>query len=299
MAPIDLALLRPAVLVHRGGSFSAAAEQLRVPRSTVSRMVAQLEESLGVDLFQRTTRRVTTTHEGLAFFERIGPAMAGLETALSDFRERADEPSGVITVTATADVASVVLTEAIARYTARYPYVSVNTIVSNKLIDLVREGVDVALRVPSTSMGRSLVRRKIGAIGFSFYASPAYLARCGIPRSDADLTRHDWVEYRGVRPSQFRALGADVPPPPARAICDDMFFLRDLVRKGVGIGVLPTFLAEGDVTRGLLAQVPSRRRFGLVDVYLVRPARRQVPRRVGSFCELLFELLRQRPLAPA
>lgn len=295
-APIDVSLLRSALLVHRSASFSVAAKELGVPRSTVSRAVAALEESLGVALFQRTTRRVATTPDGAAFFERVAPAMAGLDSALSDFRERSQEPSGVVSVTATADVAAVVLAEAVARFTARYPKASVDTIVSNKMLDLVHEGIDLALRLPSRPMTlRSLVRRKVGAMEFSFYAAPAYLARRGVPRSDAELAGHDRVDYRGMRPVQFRASGGE-PLPAARAVCDDMFFLRELVRKGVGIGVLPTFVAEADVTRGTLVPLRTRHRFGSIDVYLVRPARKQVPPRVTAFSDVLLELLRQRPL---
>jgi DNA-binding transcriptional LysR family regulator len=299
VAPIDASLIRPALLVHQTGGFSKAASRLGVPRSTVSRAVAALEDALGVTLFQRTTRRVTLTTDGQAFFERVQPAMEELETALVSFSERKEEPAGRLSVTANADIASVVLVEAIARFTARYPLVSVETIVSNRIVDLVADGVDLAIRVPRKPItGNSLVKRRVGSIGFSFYAAPSYLARRGIPRTDEELAAHDWVEFRGVRPMQFRALGLEIEPPPARASCDDMFFLRELVRRGIGIGVLASFLAKNDVTRGLLAPVPSRHRFGTVDVFLVRPAQKQVPLRVTAFIAVLLDLLKQQPLSP-
>ncbi|MFT3928447.1 MAG: LysR family transcriptional regulator [Myxococcales bacterium] len=103
MGTIDLNLVRAAVAVHESGSFSGAAARLGVPRSSVSRSVAALEDALGLRLFQRTTRKVATTQAGLSLIDRVKPALANLEAGLSDVPERQEEPSGTLRITATAD----------------------------------------------------------------------------------------------------------------------------------------------------------------------------------------------------
>ena len=151
-ATIDLNLLRAFAAVHAAGSFSAAASQLGVPRSTVSRAVAALEEQLKQSLFQRTTRKVTTTPVGVSLFERVAPQLDSLAGALVDLPEGSDAPSGTLRLTATADLGSMVLTEAVARYVRRYPETNVELELTARVVDLVREGFDLALRVATTQL---------------------------------------------------------------------------------------------------------------------------------------------------
>jgi DNA-binding transcriptional LysR family regulator len=296
VAPIDLNLLRAFVAVHEAGSFSAAAGRLGVPRSTVSRAVAELEADLGVGLFERTTRKVTTTAEGVGLFARVAPQLAGLEAALSDLPERERAPTGTLRVTAIADLASAVLVEAVTRFTARYPDVDVELHLTNDLVDLAREGFDLALRVVITAPRQgSLVARKVGVMQSALYASPSYVARRGAPRGPDDFVAHDWVGFRGARPlvpdaAQLR--------PRSRIVCDDMRLALELVRGGGGVGALPTFIARGDLLAGTLVRVMPRWVVDTGSVYLVRPARQHVPRRVTLFRDLVLEIVKQRPLVP-
>jgi DNA-binding transcriptional LysR family regulator len=299
-APIDLNLLRAFAAVHASGSFSAAATTLGVPRSTVSRAVATLEEQLKLSLFQRTTRKVTTTPVGVSLFERVSSQLDSLAGALVDLPERADAPSGTLRLTTTPDLGSVVLAEAVARYLRRYPEVQVELELSARIVDLVSEGFDLALRIArSRPKSSTLVARKVGDIFLQLYASPSYLARHAAPRSPAEVSEHEWVTYDTLPLTLSHARQSKtvvVPAPRVRS--NDMFFQREALRAGCGLGVLPSFLADADVTTGALVRVLPDWVVFRGGVVLVHPAHRHLPRKVSAFQELLLELLRQRPISP-
>ena len=295
-APIDLNLVRAFVGVHETHSFSAAAERLGVPRSTVSRAVSALEETTGLLLFHRTTRQVTTTAAGLALFDRVAASLSRLETSLSDLPESVETPSGTLRLTTTPDLGTTVVAEAVARFTARYPDTQVEVHLTGKLVDLVRERFDLALRFARGPLkSSSLVARKVGHVSFQLFAAPSYLARSGTPRSLADLADHDGVSLPGA--IALASGGSKHAPPRARTTCDDKFFAREVLRAGGGIGLLPSYLADGDVAAGSLVRVLPRWEQKEGAVYLVQPSRKLVPRRVTAFRDLLLEIFRQRPLS--
>lgn len=288
-APIDLNLVRAFVGVHETGSFSAAAEQLGVPRSTVSRAVSALEQVTGVLLFHRTTRKVTTTAAGVALFDRVAPSLANLEASLSDLPDAAPAPTGTLRLTTSVDLGTTVVAEAVARFAARYPETRVEVHLGRAVVDLVREGFDLALRfAPGPLRDSSMVARKIGAVALQLYASPAYLGRRGTPRSLAELQGHESVALGGAR---------DSPLDRPRIVCDDKFFAREVLRGGGGIGLLPSYLVDADLASGALVRVLPRWELRRGAVYLVQPGRKHVPARVSAFSALLVELFRQRPLS--
>jgi len=298
-APIDLNLVRMFVAVRDAASFSLAAAQLGVPRSTASRAIAALEDSLGFELFQRTTRKVVITAEGERLFARIAPTLATLEAALTDLPEHEEAPVGPLRITAIADFASAVLTEAVTRFSARWPTVDLDLHLTGAIVDLARNGIDLALRVQTTAPRDSaLVARKVGEVAVRLYAAPAYLARCGMPRTTRELADHDSIAFHGAAPLRpGRAVGE--LPSRRRITCDDMRFALDIVRSGAGIGALPSFLVPQELVNGALVRVLPRFTLGSAAVYLVRPARKHVPRRVTLFRDLVIEILQQRPLTPA
>lgn len=297
---VDLNLVRMFVAVREAASFSAAAARLGVPRSTASRAIAALEASLGLELFQRTTRKVVVTAEGEQLFARVAPTLATLETALVDIPEREAAPTGPLRVTAIADFATAVLTEAVTRFSARWPDLEIDLHLNGAIVDLARDGFDLALRV-QTKLPRdsALVARKVGEIAIRLYAAPAYLARRGTPRAPGDLTTHDWIGFRGAAPLRPSPVIGRELPARRRIVCDDMRFAHDLVRGGAGIGALPSFLVQHDLVDGTLVRVLPRFTLGAAAAYLVRPARKHVPRRVTLFRDLVVEILQQRPLSPA
>jgi DNA-binding transcriptional LysR family regulator len=304
--PVDLNLLRAFVAVYDTGSFVAAGTKLGVPRSTLSRAIAALEETLGVTLFQRTTRRVSPTSAATALHERVASKVASLDASFGDLPDAEAEPSGTLRVTATTEFGAMVLAEAVARYAQRYPRARVEVKLTTAFVDLVKENVDVAIRFAGKRLADStLVARKIGTVAAYLYASPSYLARRGTPRTPADLAKHDWVEFVGSPPLRLtdgvkradvgRSSRVDVA---TRVRADSLWFMRETLKAGGGIGQLPSFLADPDVTAGNLVHVLPRSVALAGTVYLVHPASKHMPPRVTAFRDLLLEMLRQRPLGP-
>jgi DNA-binding transcriptional LysR family regulator len=139
----------------------------------------------------------------------------------------------------------------------------------------------------------SLVARRVSAVEMHLYAAPAYLARRGTPRATDDAGAHAWVCFRGWRRGPFA-----LPAGGARLVADDFFFVREALRAGAGLGVLPTFLAQADLAAGQLVRVLPRWSESAGSVYFVYPRARHVPRKVTAFRDLLIETLASRPLAP-
>ena len=282
--------------VARTGSFTAAARALRAPKSTVSRAVARLEAELGVQLFFRTTRQVSPTAAGAALHERVAPLLRQLSAAVGTLPEREEEPSGELRVTAPVDLGVLFLADVVTRYTARYPSTTVSLPLTGRVVDLVGEGFDVALRVAAKLADSTLVVRRVAPVVVRFYASPVYLARRGTPRSEAELASHDWVAFRSG-PQRLRiAPEPSGIEPRGRIVADDLLFVRDAVRAGAGLGLLPSFVAEPDVLAGTLVRVLPRHERTSGHLHVVTPAAKQVPRKVAAFRDLVAEVLRSSAL---
>lgn len=265
-----------------------------MPKSSVSRGIARLEDELGTQLLHRTTRTVGLTAAGTALYGRVAPLLASLKEAVGSLPERAESPSGVLRITAPNDLGATLLPEVIARFVLRFPRVRIETLLTNRYVDLVAEGVDIGLRASARPLEDStLVVRKLSEVEVHAFASPTYLARRGTPRSVDDLAGHELVVFRG-------RTGASLPvaAESARISGDDFFFIREALRAGAGIGVLPTFLAQEDVAAGLLVRVLPKFSESSARLFLVYPGARHVPAKVTAFRDFLLEYLALRPLAP-
>jgi DNA-binding transcriptional LysR family regulator len=183
------------------------------------------------------------------------------------------------------------LAEVLTRYTARYPAVTVDLHLTGRLVDLVAERFDVALRVATRLADSTLVVRRAAPVRFHVYGSPLYLARRGTPRGEEELEGHDWVAFRGG-PQKLKVRAQGPAPAAARIVCDDMLFLRDAVRAGAGLGFLPTFVAEPEVLAGRLVRVAPRVERQAGWLHIVTPATKHPPARVTAFRELVLEMLR-------
>lgn len=303
--PVDLDLLRAFVAVYDAGSFSVAATKLGVPRSTLSRAVATLEDQLAVTLFQRTTRRVAATAAATTLYDRVALHVAAMDASFSDLPDAEEAPSGTLRVTTTADFGAMVLAEAVARFTQRYPRIRVEARLSTTNVDLVKENIDVAIRFASKSLRDStMVAREIARVASCLYASPQYLARRATPHTPADLREHDLVDFIGGRPLRLSdgTKRAEIAPSAVdvatRVRADSFWFMRETLKAGGGIGQLPSFLADPDVVAGNLVRVLPGWVALAGKVYFVHAPSKRVPPRVTAFRDLLIELLRQRPVGP-
>jgi DNA-binding transcriptional LysR family regulator len=291
MDGIDLNDVATFVRVAGGGGFTVAANALGVPKSTVSRSLARLERALGVRLVHRTTRSLALTEAGRAYYERVRHAVQGVAEATADVVDLGKEPRGTIRVTAPVDVAQTLLAEVIAGFVERYPQVRFEVSLTPRVVDLVAEGFDLAVRA-SPLRDSSLVARRLGAATMGLYASPAYLRRRGVPKAVSDLASHEFIRFRPSR----GPLVLETDTQKERVTLeggievDDLLFVRRLVETGAGIGLLPLFLAvcprsaPGDaVTRVLPAWTLRGSALSVV-----APSARHEPRRVKLFREFLL-----------
>ncbi|WP_394847302.1 LysR family transcriptional regulator [Pendulispora brunnea] len=268
------------------GSLTAAAQRLRVPKSTLSRRLSRLEEGLGAQLLTRTTRKLHLTEVGAAYLERIAPALAHIDEANREAQGDRDTPRGHLRITAPVDLATTWLPPLIATFCARHPAVTVEVLVEARFMDLVGEGIDLAVRPAAELADSGLVARRISTTDLALWASPRYLRRRSLPRVPADLERHVMAVLgppiarltlrgpEGVRHTDVKTAIAS----------NDPIFLRELALKDGGIVILPSLFARADL--GLVRVLPdwALRQVGL---YLVHPAARVVPAKVRAFRDYL------------
>jgi DNA-binding transcriptional LysR family regulator len=298
---LDLNRVAVFVRVVEEQGFTAAAQALALPKSSVSRAVALLEAELGVRLLQRSTRRVALTEAGGAFYERAARGLAGIGEAASAVADMQGALRGPVRMTAPVDAGERMLGAPLARFVRRHPLVHVELVLTGRVVDLVEEGFDLALRA-GPLRDSSLVARKLGDPEGGVYASPRYLARHGTPARVADLAGHRCVLFR---PARGRSLWSLTGPSGEERVevagpigADDLSFVRRMLLAGVGPGLLPTFLCARDVERGRLVRVlPAYRAFG-APMHLVYPSARYVPRRVTVLRDFLLAAL-GRPRTPA
>lgn len=292
--PLELDLLNVFVAVAETGSFSDAAERLAMPKSSVSRGIARLEASLGAQLLHRTTRNVGLTTAGAALFERVSPLVASLRAAVGSLPEQQEAPSGTLRVSTATDLATAWLGELLPRFTLRHPDVQLDVRLSNEFVDLVREGYDVALRISTKPLRDStLVARRLATLELQLFASPAYLARRGTPRTLEDLEQHDFVGPPRARIPP----GLRLPKGNPRIATNELSFVREVLQGGGGVGFLPTFLAHDALADGTLVRVVPKYALATGTLYFVHPQMQHVPAKITAFRDFLVEQLALRPLA--
>jgi DNA-binding transcriptional LysR family regulator len=299
-SPEQLEGMRLFVAVAQAKSFRAAARALKLPKSTVSRRVAQLEESLGIRLLQRTTRTVTPTAAGEALFSKAAPALQALGEAQRALVESQAEPRGSLKVTAPAGFAEQYLSGVITNFLLAYPQVALTVDLTDRHVDLVREGYDVALRVGALP-DSSLIVRPLGAATSGIYASPKYLAERGAPRVPKDLLEHDCIIFSGSQRGGrwgFR-VGRRLQEVAVRGryVVNSMPLVRDAALRGMGIIWLPQALGEEDVKAGTLVPLLQEFLAPPVPMAVVYPSARNLSPAVRAFVEHLTQNVR--PTGPA
>lgn len=281
----NLLPLLSAVVEH--GSISAAARKLSTPKSSVSRGVAALERELGVQLLHRTTREVKLTTAGEAFYARARPVLAAYQQLTASIPERESEPSGTIRITTPVDMGLTFLPAVFAQFLVRYPSVSLDVVPTNRPVDLVKEGFDVALRLAAKLKDSTLVARRLAAVDLAMFAAPNYVAQRGALRSLDECGDHSWVLFNGLH-----ALPAQLKKRPHRVVTDDLVFAHGMARAGTGISVLPMHLAQDDVVAGRLVRVLPGWKLPTGSVYFVHPHAEHVPRKVTALRDYLVKAIK-------
>lgn len=260
MGHFDLNAARVLVRVVQEGSFRGAARVLGMPKTTVSRKIAELEAQLGAQLLQRTTRSSALTDAGAAFVEEAEAAIARLDAAEAAVTELQREPRGKLRVTTTVPLGQAFLTPIVLEFLEAHPAVEVMLHLTDRPVDLVVERFDVALRT-GVLPDSSLMARLVGSGSYRVVASPAYLARRGTPERPSDLSAHTCVRFTklgaAVRTTWAFGRGkrAIEVPVSGRFVSDDFVSLRTAAERGLGIARLPTLTVYDALRAGRLVSL--------------------------------------------
>jgi len=285
---MELAALAALVKVVQAGSFTRAAEAMHTQKAHLSRVVTNLERELGVRLLERTTRSLSLTEVGREIFERAVGILGAVEDAERVAQRMLAEPRGVLKLTCGVEFGMIAVGRWIDAYLQRYPQVSVDADFTGRVIDIVHEGFDLAIRVGELPDSR-LAARRLGELHYGLFASPDYLARRGIPGSPEELAQHDLlvftagshrVGWRLVQGSENRRIEA-----PARLRINNSFAVRDAAIQGLGIAQLPALVANAALSSAQLTRVLPDWHPPAVPVHALFPSNRYLTPKVRAFID--------------
>ncbi len=298
-ANVDLNRIATFVRVVEERSFTAAAKTLGLPKSSVSRSVAALEEDVGVRLLVRTTRKLALTDAGRAFYERARDAVAGLEAATAAVADMGKEPRGTVRLTAPADLGQQLLPDVVARFTKKHPNIRLEIMLTGRVVDLVQEGFDLAVRAARLD-DSTLVARRLGSGALGLFASNAYIRRRGKPKTVAELAEHECVLFRGSGGKSIWRLsgpnGVEAVEVNGDMDVDDMGFVHGAVAAGAGVGMLPLFLTPESSDGERIVRVLPEHALRAATIHLVSPPGRLEPARVKLFRDFLIAAWQARAL---
>lgn len=283
------------VKVVQAGSFSAAARQLGLPTSTVSTRISRLEQRLGVTLLQRTTRRLSLTESGELYYQHAAAGLGHMLEAEAAVTASAGEPRGRLRVTAPADFGDSILVCLLEQLRAAYPQINIDLLLTDSYLDLVGEGVDVAIRAGELS-DSTLIAKKTGIACWALFASPQYLDSAPPLESPRDLGRHRCLQFTSFGKQQWslsnRKNNVSVPMS-GNLIINDLGVIRLMILDGQGIGLLPTYSCREDVQAGELVRVLPKWQARADPVHLVYPRQRYVPPKLRAFVDIAAQVLNE------
>lgn len=285
--------LRVFAQVVESGSFSRAADRLDVSTTAVSRQVAELEAHLQTRLLNRTTRRLSLTESGQAFYGRAVQLLHDLQEAEQEASKTAITPRGTIRLTTSLNFGTRQVAPAIAAFLARHPGVKFDVQLSDRIVDLVEEGFDLAIRIGGGGSD-NLVARKLGETRLVACAAPEYLARRGTPATPQDLAGHDCFTYEYASPrSQWRFRGRDGRDETVRVSGPVHSNSGDLnaalAARGAGVAFEPDFIVADDLRDGRLVALLPEYASTPSPIYAVYPTRKHLSAKVRLFVDYLAE----------
>jgi DNA-binding transcriptional LysR family regulator len=290
--------MRAFTAVVDAGSFVKAADVLRLSKAAVSRQVSELEGRLGVRLMQRSTRRLSLTEDGQLFYERSKELLASLDQAEAELSSRQGEVGGTLRVNVPLTFGIGHLAPLWGEFKALHPKLTLDVTLSDRVVDLVEEGYDLAVRI--TRMPDSvLVSRRLAGTRIVLCASPAYLQQHGVPTHPAELARHSTLAYTyWASGDEWRFEGPEGEVsvrthPGLRTNNGDTCRAAALAHQGVILQ--PTFLVGEDLRAGRLIELMPAYRALEVGIFAVYPSRRHLPPKVRALVDFLVERFREPP----
>lgn len=295
MAPFNLNDLHLFVQAVDSGSFTAAARHLGIPKSTVSKRVAELEGRLGVRLIQRTSRSFALTELGREFFQHAQASIIEAEMAEGIVRRHLAEPAGSVRLTASVPTAQFTLTEHLPALAARYPKLRLSVHVTDRFVDIVQEGFDIALRSHRGPLPDSaLVQRKLASHPFLVLASPDYISTHGQPRRPEELAEHATV-MTSLTENQWRLASdhGDEALVTLQSVmaADEPYVLMEMAAAGLGITCLPTSVCRKALATKRLVRVLPDWTAGSIETTILMPHRRGQLPAVRAVVDFLAERL--------
>jgi DNA-binding transcriptional LysR family regulator len=289
---MELSHLDTFVKVVQTGSFTRAAEQLRTQKAHVSRVVSQLEAELGVRLLERTTRSLSLTEIGREFFERAVGILGAADDARRAVQQAQGEPRGTLRLSCGVEFGMLAVNRWVRDYLLRHPDVNVDLEMTGRVVDIVHEGFDLAVRVGPLA-DSTLAARKLGELRYGLFAAPDYLRRHPPPRQPGDLAQHALIRFSGSRLRLVWTFtrGADTQrvEPVARLNANNSFAVRDAAVDALGIAQLPLLLAQPEVDAGRLVPVLADWQLPSAPVHAVFASARYLTPKVRAFIDLAVE----------
>jgi DNA-binding transcriptional LysR family regulator len=282
------------VKVVQTGSFIGASRILDIPKATVSRKIAQLEETLGVRLLQRTTRKVNLTEVGRLYFDRCVRILDDLAEANLAVAEMQAIPYGTLRISASVVFGVTILHQWIFEFTRLYPQVKIEVFLSNQYVDMVTKGIDLAVRSGSLS-DSSLVMHKLGEVPYWLCASPKYLASHGIPTIPTDLHQHHCITIMSESLSEIipwtMKQGKELMEvkPEYRLRANDFLLIKQLLLSDFGIAYVPSITVLEEISNGSLVRVLSDWALMERELYLVYPSDRHLSPKVRALIEFIYQ----------
>ncbi|MGK9165252.1 LysR family transcriptional regulator [Inquilinus limosus] len=284
------------VRIVDSGSFAAGAEQLGLSRALASRAILDLEARLGTRLLNRTTRRLSLTEAGAAFYRRAQRITADVAEAEEEAAALHARPRGLLRVNAPMSFGVLHVAPALAAYLDRYPEVSVDLTLNDRVVDLLEDGYDLAIRIGRLA-DSSLIARRLAPCRILLCAAPAYLATHGTPTHPSDLARHRCIGYAyGANRDEWVFTGPEGEVRvrvSARLQINNGDAIQAAIREGYGIARQPDFIAAPELTAGRLVQVLPEWRLPEIGIHAVYPPARTLSAKVRSFVDFLAERFAQ------
>lgn len=285
--------------VARGGSFTAAAGSFAISRSAVSKHVAWLEQHLGAQLLLRTTKEVSLTDAGQRLLDGSQQLLQRFEDLQTEVRDAVDMPRGVIRIGTPPSFGVHQLLPLVLRFTARHPDIQITLEADDGRASLVANRLDLSVRIAPALDDASYIAQALLKAPQVLVASPAYLRRAGRPKQPADLARHECLVHTLKSPTahwRFSTASGEASVRVRGALCSNLGeALQQAALAGRGLAIHPTYMVAADLAAGrLLAVLPETPPTGL-DIYLIYPARSNLPKRVRAFIEHLRDWARSPP----
>lgn len=285
---IDLPEMRVFVAVVTDGSFTTAADRLGTDKARISRIVSRMEKKLGAQLLTRSTRRLSVTEVGRDYFERAMSILTAAEAAEAAVAQQSKEPKGLLKLTAGSEFGTMVVDDWIAAFLKIAPKVSVEAEYTNRLVDIIHEGFDVAIRV-GVLEDSGLSARRLGEVSYGLYAAPDYVRDSPVIATVADLRRHSLIMKTTRGRCNWTLLNGEnsekitVSP---RCAVNSTIAAKNLALSGLGVAHLPCFMAEPFVAAGTLFSVLPGWSEAPAPVHAVFASSRYMDPKVRSFVDL-------------